>query len=387
MILFLILKNGISLQPEQFSSRVKPVVFKAFTLPDRAIRITLLNALPDMIENITNYEVQDKIFPNLIQGFNDTNGSIREETLKAVMTISDKISDRQLNNDLLRYLAKLQSDQVAEIRTNTVLCLTKIATHMNSNSRTTVLVTAFSKALKDPFVPLRLKTIVAFETCIDYFSPEICCSRVLSALAPALLDKSSKVRIEAEKTYNMYMKKIHDKAATLPVDDESTMEEQAEQGNTIEDSFATLSLSKLGFGPKNSIFGFGGAENGVNNDSSASLTMKNTSSSPPVTQDKPSGLGAVQRTGSITPQVEEEELDFDDDGWGFADDDADEEVVKPKPKPLAKKASSFKKSSVSGRASSTNSTAKHGLKLAPKSSGLKLDIAVDEDDDGWGDGW
>ncbi|GME76045.1 unnamed protein product [Ambrosiozyma monospora] len=59
MILFLILKNGISLKPEQFSSRVKPVVFKAFTLPDRAIRITLLNALPDMIENITNYERRD----------------------------------------------------------------------------------------------------------------------------------------------------------------------------------------------------------------------------------------------------------------------------------------------------------------------------------------
>ncbi|GME81727.1 unnamed protein product [Ambrosiozyma monospora] len=192
----------------------------------------------------------------------------------------------------------------------------------------------------------------------------------------------------------MYMKKIHDKAATLPVDDEITMEEQAKQGNIIEDSFATLSLNKLGFGPKNSIFGFGGAGNDVNNDSSASLTMKNTSSSPAppvsvVTQEKPSGFGSVQRTGSVTPQVEEEELDFDDDGWGFADDDADEEVVKPKskPKPLAKKTSSFKKSSISGRTSSTNSTAKHGLKLAPKSTKLKLDIAVDEDDDGWGDGW
>lgn len=274
IILFQLLKHSKTLSDDSFSRLVKPVIFGAFTLPDRAIRMTLLNGLPDIVPRLSDSEVQNRIFMNLLQGFNDTNVTIREETIRAVIPIVSKISNRQLNNDLLRYLARLQADESSDIRTNVIVCLTKVAPFMNDNSRVAVLLTAFGKALKDQFVPARWNSLISFQNCLKYFSPEVCCSKALSALAPALLDKSSKVRVEAEKTLEAYLKKIRDAASKLPVDDEETIQAEDEQSRSLLNGFNTLSLSKVAVGSKNTLFGFG------NTESSDSLAMKNNTNIP-----------------------------------------------------------------------------------------------------------
>ncbi|ODV86012.1 hypothetical protein CANARDRAFT_181623, partial [[Candida] arabinofermentans NRRL YB-2248] len=228
-ILLFILLNNLELYDDSlFNSLIKPIILKSISLPDRAIRITLINKLQQIILKLSNYEIQDKIFPNLIQGFNDTNKLIRQETLNSINFIVSNISDRQLNNDLLRYLAKLQNDESNEIRCLTVLTLTNISKLLNNNTRIGVLITAFGKSLKDSYIQTRLNSIIGFEKSIDYFTPDICCSRVLSTLAPALLDKSSKIRSKAEEVFEMYMLKIKTAANDLPKDVENENENEHE---------------------------------------------------------------------------------------------------------------------------------------------------------------
>lgn len=294
IILFQLLKHSKTLSEDSFSRLVKPLIFKTFTLPDRAIRMTLLNGLPELVQRLSDREVQNSIFVNLLQGFNDTNVTIREETIRAVIPIVSKISNQQLNNDLLRYLARLQTDESSEIRTNVIVCLTKVAPFMNDNSRGAVLLTAFGKALRDQFVPARLSSLVSLQNCVKYFSPEVCCSKALSALAPALLDKSSKVRAEAEKTLDLYLKKIRDASSKLPVDDEETMQAEDKQAKSLLNGLNTLSLNKVSIGSKNTLFGFG------NTQSSDSLGMKNN----------------AEALGEDSEWIEE-----DDGGWGEEDDD------------------------------------------------------------------
>ncbi|VEU22011.1 DEKNAAC103009 [Brettanomyces naardenensis] len=383
ILLFVILKNMEQLSADVFDRLVKPVIFQAFTYPDRAIRMTLLNALPDMVPKLSNYEVQDKIFPNLVKGFNDTNVAIREETVKSIIPIVLKISDRQLNNELLRYLARLQNDESPEIRTNVIVCLTKVAEHMNSNSRIGVLTTAFGKALKDPFVPARLNTVLAFRSSIDYFPPEVCCSKTLSALAPAMLDKSSKVRKEAQQAVEVYLAKILKAASELPDDDEETMKQEQEQTESLKNGMNSLSLNNVALSAKKTLFGFG------NNSSSASLEMNDKEETTP---EKVSTLN-----------VSDDDLDFDD-SWTFDDEEVGPakpasppaRVARPAakvtarpaaarpaaaPRPAAKQAPSIP-ATITHKATPTKKP--KALKLKAKS---KLNVELDFDEDGWGDQW
>ncbi|QPG73819.1 hypothetical protein FOA43_001133 [Brettanomyces nanus] len=324
ILLYVILKNSLHLTQASFDRLLKPVIFKAFSYPDRAIRMTLLNALPQIVNQFSNYEIQGQIYPNLVQGFNDTNAAIRQETIKSVIFIVSKISDRQLNNDLLRYLARLQSDEDSEIRTNVVVCLIKVAEHMNSNSRIAVLTTAFGKALKDTFIPTRLNALVAF------------------------------LRKEAEQTMELYLTKIRTEASELPDEDEETLKKEQEQCDSFANGFNSLSLNKVALNSKKTLFGFG------NTGSSASLTM----------------APAETKSRGSTPASRDEivdELEFDDDGW-----DLDEDLDEPAPT-VTSTAPPLQKNSSRSRVAPS----KHkGLKLQAKS---KLNLELEMDDEGWGD--
>lgn len=361
ILLYSILKQCANFSQDSFDSLVKQVIFHAFTLPDRAIRMTLLGALPQLVERLSNYEIQDKVFPNLVQGFNDTNVSIREETIKSVLPIVSKISDRQLNNELLRYLARLQNDDSDEIRTNVIVCLTKVAEHMNRTSRPAVLVTAFNKALKDKFVPTRLITVEAFGQCLEFFTPEVCCSRILSALAPALLDKSSKVREEAEKTFEMYMEKIREEAATLPIDSEEDSQQAEAQSASLARGLTSLSLSNSA-----KLFGL--------NNSTTSLTMKTQ------TQSSRSSTEQPAKSHLNLTDDDDDNLEFDD-GWGD-DDDVQDEVPPPR---LSSRTISKPASRTISKPASRAPSGSKSLHLQPKAkSKLQLELEM-EDDDGWGD--
>lgn len=380
-----ILTFGEELPVASQTSTIKPIILKAFALPDRQIRVLLLASLPKYVEIFTKSDVSDRIFQFFVTGFSDSNLAIREETIKSVLYIVPKLSDRQLNNELLRFLAKTQSDEKPEIRTNTTICIGKISGFLNKSSRPTVLATAFGKAMKDPFIHSRLAAIMAISNCIEYFTPEVICTKILSVIAPSLLDKSSKVREEAQKAFDLFFSKIKEEAAKLEPDQDTAADEVAMDKVTSDVRNFGISFS----GALNKFAsGFGGslnqdANNGISPADSRSSTPTVIASfkKDPVVKNEPiadEGWGA-----------DDDDIEIEDDGWGF--DEPKKESVKPKVvKPVVKqlhsstnikpKASTTKTSSSGGAAAP-----KKGLQLKPKSK-LKLELDVDHDD-GWGDGW
>jgi len=61
-----VMKISSKLSNDDFDTRVTPVVIRLFGNPDRAIRVCLLDALPVMIDRLTQKVVNDKIFPQIV---------------------------------------------------------------------------------------------------------------------------------------------------------------------------------------------------------------------------------------------------------------------------------------------------------------------------------
>jgi SCY1-like protein 1 len=65
-VLSTILKIGTKLSPDEYSSKLTPVIVRLFGNPDRALRVCLLDNLPLMIDNLPQKIVNDKIFPQMV---------------------------------------------------------------------------------------------------------------------------------------------------------------------------------------------------------------------------------------------------------------------------------------------------------------------------------
>lgn len=61
-----VMKIATKLSNDDFEAKVQPVVVRLFGNPDRAIRVCLLDSLPQMIDKLPQKVVNDKIFPNLV---------------------------------------------------------------------------------------------------------------------------------------------------------------------------------------------------------------------------------------------------------------------------------------------------------------------------------
>ena len=61
-----VMKISSKLSDEEYDARITPVIVRLFTLPDRAIRVCLLDNLPLMISHLPQKLVNDKIFPQLV---------------------------------------------------------------------------------------------------------------------------------------------------------------------------------------------------------------------------------------------------------------------------------------------------------------------------------
>lgn len=416
-----------------FKGNIGPVIIQAFHLPDRAIRATLLTSLPKYVNKLNKYDVADKIFTDLLTGFSDTNPVIREETLKAVLHIHDKLSDRQLNNELLRYLAKLQNDEKPEIRTNTVVCLCRIAKNLNSNSRTNVLITAYGKALKDKFAPTKYAALLAFEQCIEFFSAEICCSKILSVLAPSLLDKSSKVRLEAGRVFELYMGKIMEEASKLPTTIDGDEEQEHMMTNSElmghdngEGSFASMGIS-FALGVVSKVGGGSLEPSKLMNNSTESFSLPVSSNdslrkknvhvlghTKPTKQMKQNFVtdidrNAIKSFGATHGELEtsiwgdDEEIDLDDEngdgGWGNEDVwDVEEqsalgaaprkaEPTKAEPTKVKHSNTSSNKGLLLGKKNSHILLKKKINETEKKMSKLNLNFEDEEIAEGWGDEW
>lgn len=89
----LVLKIGERLSGEEWESLISPCVVRLFAIPDRAIRVFLLDNLPKMIDHLSNKVVNDKLFPDIMTGFSDVAPIVREQSVKAVLVIINKVWD------------------------------------------------------------------------------------------------------------------------------------------------------------------------------------------------------------------------------------------------------------------------------------------------------
>ncbi|KAF8476197.1 armadillo-type protein [Kalaharituber pfeilii] len=211
-----VLKIGEKLTSEEWESKVVPVIVRLFSIPDRAIRVFLLDNLPKMIDHIPNKIVNDKIFPDMATGFSDLSPIVREQSVKAVLVIINKLSDRTINGDLLKYLAKTQNDEQPGIRTNTTICLGKIARNLGQNTRQKVLVAAFTRSLRDPFVHARNAALMALSATVDVFDGNDCAAKLLPAICVSLIDKEKVIRVQAQKTLEVFLQRVKTLTANMP---------------------------------------------------------------------------------------------------------------------------------------------------------------------------
>lgn len=220
-ILPLVLQLGATLPQPEWIQSVAPPILKAYTSPDRGVRITLLENLNLYSDRLENKMVSDKIWPNLLTGFGDTAAPIREATVKAILPLSSKFSDRILNNDLLRQLARTQIDVEASIRTNTTILLGSLSPKLSLQTRKKVLVPAFSRSLKDPFLHARNAGLMALMATSESFDGDDSAKLIIPAIAPCLVDKEKVVRDQAKGAMSIFLKKAHELAAQLPETAES----------------------------------------------------------------------------------------------------------------------------------------------------------------------
>ena len=224
-----IMKIGLKMSDDEFESRLGPVIIRLFQVPDRAMRVCLLDNLPLMIDRLSQKDVNGKIWPAMTTGFTDTAPVIREQTVKAVLTIITKLSDRTINGELLRFLAKTANDDQPGIRTNTTICLGKISRNLGVGSRAKVLIAAFTRSLRDPFVHARSAALMALSATIDIFSEDDCATKLLPALCASLVDKEKVVRDQANKTFDAYLQRVRKHATTLP---DTVIPPESAAGNT-----------------------------------------------------------------------------------------------------------------------------------------------------------
>lgn len=343
----LLLDIAQNVEQDEFQAAVMPTIVKLYSSPDRTVRIALLENLNKYIDKLPNKVINDKIFPELLNGFSDIAPAIREQTVKSVLVFVPKLSDRNINNDLLRSLARTQNDEQPGIRTNTTICLGKIAHNLGPHTRSRVLVTAFTRSLKDPFVHARNAALMALAVTIDIFSPEDCCSKLLPAICPSLLDKEKIVRSQAHKTLEIYLAKVTSHAATMSDAGSAQPLTSAPASGTaapkLPDMQETSEVSsESSWGGWNAINGFakrlvndeiGDVDHGVpppraSTDSSVSsiANSKGTTEylSPGSSVTRPSSSTSSLGFGSSGVRFEPEPVDGDDDfGWGESDIDGD----------------------------------------------------------------
>ncbi|CAG8444939.1 2855_t:CDS:10 [Dentiscutata heterogama] len=215
-----IIKIGETLDDNEYEQFIVTSIIKMFAVPDRAMRLSLLENLGSFIDHLDNKTVNEKA-----TGFTDTAPIIRESTVKSVLLLAPKLTERVINNDLLRHLAKLQMDEMPGIRTNTTICLGKISKYLSDSTKKKILVTAFTRALRDPFPHARAASLMALTATLEYYDATDCATRILPCVSVVLVDKEKPVRIQAFKSLDVIVKRLEKLVESMP--DSAILTEQS----------------------------------------------------------------------------------------------------------------------------------------------------------------
>ncbi|GAA5932952.1 COPI-interacting protein CEX1 [Sporobolomyces koalae] len=222
-LLPLILSLSTSLPSTEYSQLVVPPLLRMFQLPDRAMRMALLEGLELYADKLTSKDVVERVWPYLVTGFGDVVPVIREATVKSILIIAPKLNDRILNNDLLRYLSRTQTDSEPGIRTNTCILLSRLSPHLSSSTRRKVLIPAFARSLRDPFVHARIAGLCALMAGTgtgtgdgEGWDKEDLALKVIPSIGVCLVDKEKIVRDQGFKAIDMFVKRCEQLTASMP---------------------------------------------------------------------------------------------------------------------------------------------------------------------------
>lgn len=188
-----ILKIAARLDSAEFKEKVAPLVVQLFTSPDRAIRFRLLSSIGDMIDFLDDSMINDKIFPECVNGFTDSNAPIREATVKSLIFFVPRLKAKLLESRVVKLLLKLLQDPEPSIRTNTVICCGRISSHMTQAAACQMLMQALSGGMKDPFAPCRSATLHTLLATANLFSNSDLAARLLPIVCERLVDPDPSV--------------------------------------------------------------------------------------------------------------------------------------------------------------------------------------------------
>ncbi|CAG8613156.1 6169_t:CDS:10, partial [Dentiscutata erythropus] len=391
-----IIKIGETLDDNEYEQFIVTSIIKMFAVPDRAMRLSLLENLGSFIDHLDNKTVNEKVFPHVATGFTDTAPIIRESTVKSVLLLAPKLTERVINNDLLRHLAKLQMDEMPGIRTNTTICLGKISKYLSESTKKKVLVTAFTRALRDPFPHARAASLMALTATLDYYDATDCATRILPCVSVTLVDKEKPVRIQAFKSLDVIIKRIEKLVESMP--DSAIITEQSSgnadtslptsvAGSVVSAAeswtgWAVTSLTKkiTGVNVEGEIVA--APTNSTNNDTSAHAHEKSGSEylSPSPSSSIKSDQLNDHKDQDISDGWENDDLtgfENKNDDWGLQPSSASSSQLSSRPDSISMKQS----------VSAATSSMKLGGSKSHPADGWELDDFEWSNNDGWDDDW
>lgn len=188
-----ILKIGLKLNDEEFKAKVAPLVIKLFASPDRAIRFRLLTCMGEMIDLLDDSMINDKIFPECVNGFTDSNGPIREATVKSLIFFVPRLKAKTIEGRVVKLLVKTLQDPEASIRTNAVICAGRISSHLPKAVANQTLTSILAAGLKDNFGPCRSASLQTLSATVSIFSADELAQRLMPAVCHRLVDPDTTV--------------------------------------------------------------------------------------------------------------------------------------------------------------------------------------------------
>lgn len=192
-----ILKIGTKLNDEEFRAKVAPLVCQLFAMPDRAVRFRLLSSLGEMVDHLDTHMINDKIFPECVNGFTDSNGPIREATVKALIHFIPKLNVKTVEGRVLKLLVKLMQDPEQSIRTNAIICCGRISSHLSKAVASQTLLSMLGMGFRDPFPPCRNACLQTLSATMTLFSAEELAQKLMPGLCHRLIDPDPSVAASA----------------------------------------------------------------------------------------------------------------------------------------------------------------------------------------------
>lgn len=397
----------LTITKEYFPESSKELIYASFGLSDRQVRFLLLIYLPKISKHLSKNEISAKIYPRFVQGMADSDTTLRLQTLKTVPIVVPFITERQLNNELLRYLAKTQVDVDVEIRTWTVIIITRISTLLSTSSgnRSNILATAYTKSLKDPATKPRLAALHGLAKSIDLFDVSTIANKILTVIAPGLLDKDPLVRSKAKNLFQSYLDKLEREAKTIQesssngahtedVDFDQYGEEQenADHSELMKQFMATVMLTATpepnlpstelaqddGWGEKDELVEDAGWDDLPNDKGSGFNNIK--------TEDHTNGTPvAVEKSWNEDLNQDLDEDAWDDQNFWNEDPSFQETKTQTPARPTVKKQTSSILSSKS-KSSNVKSTVR-STRLQKSKPTSKKSTEPEEEDDAWVGEW